>query len=174
MESQEILRRVCLACSISLKKSPTFFLYLSLTVDPSFLDVNIHPTKREVRIINEEALCKEIGEAICEKLGESRGTKTLALNSVAVRTSSESELTTSSTPYKRKYADHSARTLNFYSYSTRAKIPSTPSTLSEPQSLQKPGTPKVHDFVLHDIYCIEELNRFSLSCIEQSDQSNFL
>ena len=69
-----------------------FLCILSLSIDPSFLDVNIHPTKQEVRIVNEEAICKAIGEVICERFSESRETKILALNSVAVRTSSESEL----------------------------------------------------------------------------------
>ena len=147
-------------------------MYLSLSIDPSFVDVNIHPTKREVRIVNEEAICKEIGEIICEKLGESRGTKTLALNSVASWASSESVPTSSSTPYKRKYVDHSVRTLDFYSYPARAKIPCSSPTPSAPQPLQKPTATR--DSMLKTIYCREELKRFRLSCVEQSDQGKSL
>ncbi|KAK0204070.1 histidine kinase-like ATPase [Desarmillaria ectypa] len=47
------------------------FIYLSLTIDPRSVDVNVHPTKKEVYFLNEEA----ITECICDKLLQTLTTK---------------------------------------------------------------------------------------------------
>ncbi|KAG5927519.1 hypothetical protein E4U42_002162 [Claviceps africana] len=40
------------------------FIYLSLHIDPARVDVNVHPTKREVHFLNED----EIGQEVCREL----------------------------------------------------------------------------------------------------------
>ncbi|SMR58568.1 unnamed protein product [Zymoseptoria tritici ST99CH_1A5] len=52
-----------------LPKGAKPFLYLSLEIDPARVDVNVHPTKREVNFLNEE----EIVELICEDIRKSLG-----------------------------------------------------------------------------------------------------
>ncbi|POS73290.1 mutL ortholog-1 [Diaporthe helianthi] len=47
-----------------LPKSGRPFVYLSLEIDPARVDVNVHPTKREVNFLNED----EIINAICEHI----------------------------------------------------------------------------------------------------------
>ena len=46
------------------------FIYLSLLIEPHRVDVNIHPTKREVGFLNEEEIIEKICAAIQKRLGE--------------------------------------------------------------------------------------------------------
>ena len=40
----------------------------SINLDPRSVDVNVHPTKREVHFLNEEAIIERISDAIQQKL----------------------------------------------------------------------------------------------------------
>ena len=58
-----------------LPKNSHPFIYLHLTLNPRHVDVNVHPTKREVRFLNEEEIVAGIVEGLEERLkdaGESR------------------------------------------------------------------------------------------------------
>jgi DNA mismatch repair protein MLH1 len=44
------------------------FVYLSLEIDPQRVDVNVHPTKREVNFLNEDEIVQAVGEHIRSKL----------------------------------------------------------------------------------------------------------
>lgn len=44
------------------------FLYLSLTLDPRNVDVNVHPTKHEVHFLHEDAIIDKIKAAVEAKL----------------------------------------------------------------------------------------------------------
>jgi DNA mismatch repair protein MLH1 len=46
------------------------FIYLSLLIEPNRVDVNIHPTKREVGFLNEEEIIEKICSAVQKRLGE--------------------------------------------------------------------------------------------------------
>ncbi|MBZ6370531.1 MAG: hypothetical protein LBE44_01110 [Microbacterium hominis] len=54
------------------------FVYLSLEIDPSKVDVNVHPTKKEVAFADEDEVvqlvCQKLAEVL-EKHGESRSYK---------------------------------------------------------------------------------------------------
>ncbi|KAK1054086.1 DNA mismatch repair protein Mlh1 [Friedmanniomyces endolithicus] len=61
VESSTIKRAIEHTYSTFLPKGGKPFVYLSLEIDPARVDVNVHPTKREVNFLNED----EIIELIC-------------------------------------------------------------------------------------------------------------
>lgn len=66
VESSNIRKAIEHMYSIFLPKGGHAFTYLSLEIDPQRVDVNVHPTKREVNFLNED----EIIETICTDIRE--------------------------------------------------------------------------------------------------------
>ncbi|KAK7416057.1 DNA mismatch repair protein Mlh1 [Neonectria magnoliae] len=64
VESTHIKKAIEQTYSNFLPKQGHPFVYLSLEIDPARVDVNVHPTKREVHFLNED----EIIQAICEHI----------------------------------------------------------------------------------------------------------
>ncbi|KAM7218600.1 DNA mismatch repair protein Mlh1 [Rhypophila decipiens] len=64
VESSNIRKSIEHTYSSFLPKGGHPFVYLSLQIDPERVDVNVHPTKREVNFLNED----EIIQAICEHI----------------------------------------------------------------------------------------------------------
>jgi DNA mismatch repair protein MLH1 len=64
VDSSAIKKAVEQTYSVFLPKGGKPFIYLSLEIDPARVDVNVHPTKREVNFLNEE----EIIELICGEI----------------------------------------------------------------------------------------------------------
>ncbi|KAF5351213.1 hypothetical protein D9756_008426 [Leucocoprinus leucothites] len=88
VESQRIKRSLEAVYHGVLPKGTSPFIYLSLEIDPRCVDVNVHPTKREVHFLNEEEITERIADAMQQKLaaqGQSRTFEyqTLLTSSVA-------------------------------------------------------------------------------------------
>ncbi|KOS18334.1 DNA mismatch repair protein MLH1 [Escovopsis weberi] len=64
VESSALKKAVEQTYAAFLPKGGHPFLYLSLDIDPARVDVNVHPTKREVHFLNEE----EIVHAVCNAI----------------------------------------------------------------------------------------------------------
>ena len=64
VESSAIKKAIEQTYSAFLPKGGHPFIYLSLDIDPARVDVNVHPTKREVNFLNED----EIIECICAEI----------------------------------------------------------------------------------------------------------
>ncbi|KAF2497078.1 putative DNA mismatch repair protein Mlh1 [Lophium mytilinum] len=69
VESSNIKKAVEQTYATFLPKGGHPFIYLSLEIDPHRVDVNVHPTKREVNFLNED----EIIEIICDEIRTSLG-----------------------------------------------------------------------------------------------------
>ncbi|KXN85572.1 DNA mismatch repair protein Mlh1 [Leucoagaricus sp. SymC.cos] len=75
VESQRIKRSLEAVYHGILPKGMSPFVYLSLVIDPRCVDVNVHPTKREVHFLEEEEITQRVADAMQLKLaaqGQSR------------------------------------------------------------------------------------------------------
>jgi DNA mismatch repair protein MLH1 len=68
VESPNIRKSIEQTYSIFLPKGGHPFTYLSLEIDPQRIDVNVHPTKREVNFLNEDEIIEKICNDIRVKL----------------------------------------------------------------------------------------------------------
>lgn len=66
VESTAVKKAVEQAYQLFLPKGAHPFVYLSLEIDPARVDVNVHPTKREVHFLSED----EIIDMVCEDIKE--------------------------------------------------------------------------------------------------------
>lgn len=64
VESSPLKRAIESVYSGFLPKGTFPFVYSSIEMDPRSVDVNVHPTKREVLFLNEEAIIERISDAI--------------------------------------------------------------------------------------------------------------
>lgn len=70
VESTAIKRAVEQTYSMFLPKGGKPFVYLSLDIDPARVDVNVHPTKREVNFLNEDEIIEIICDEVRTRLGK--------------------------------------------------------------------------------------------------------
>jgi DNA mismatch repair protein MLH1 len=70
VESSAIKKALEQTYSTFLPKGGHPFIYLSLEIDPARVDVNVHPTKREVHFLNEDEIIELVCNEIREKLAK--------------------------------------------------------------------------------------------------------
>ncbi|KAI1503875.1 histidine kinase-like ATPase [Biscogniauxia marginata] len=68
VESSNIKKALEQTYSAFLPKNGHPFVYLSLEIDPQRVDVNVHPTKREVNFLNEDEIVQAVCQTIRDKL----------------------------------------------------------------------------------------------------------
>ncbi|KAI0635254.1 DNA mismatch repair protein MutL [Trametes polyzona] len=68
VESSRIKRALEAVYNGVLAKGAAPFVYLSLQIDPRAVDVNVHPTKKEVHFLNEDAIIERIADVVQEAL----------------------------------------------------------------------------------------------------------
>jgi len=82
VESSAIKKAVEQTYSTFLPKGSHPFLYLSLDIDPARVDVNVHPTKREVNFLNEDEIIEAICDEIRVRLGKVDTSRTFVVQSL--------------------------------------------------------------------------------------------
>jgi DNA mismatch repair protein MLH1 len=75
VESTSLRRALEQVYTTFLSKGGHPFVYLSVLIDPNRVDVNVHPTKREVGFLNETEIIEKICLAVQKRLGEGDSTR---------------------------------------------------------------------------------------------------
>lgn len=79
VESASLRRAVESIYSDALPKGGKPFVYLSLELPGPHVDVNVHPTKREVAFLHEDRLCVALAAAVKEVIGSATSSRTFAV-----------------------------------------------------------------------------------------------
>ncbi|KAL0927023.1 hypothetical protein M5K25_001175 [Dendrobium thyrsiflorum] len=82
VECTPLKRAIEVAYSATLTKASKPFIFMSISVPSEHVDVNVHPTKREVSLLNQESLVNTIQDAIESKLMSSNNTRTFHMQAV--------------------------------------------------------------------------------------------
>jgi hypothetical protein len=75
VESVRLRRAVEAAYAGALPKGASPFVYVSLRLPPHTVDVNVHPTKREVHFLDEDVIIEAVADAIQAELVRGEGAK---------------------------------------------------------------------------------------------------
>jgi DNA mismatch repair protein MLH1 len=100
VESTNIRKAVEQTYAAFLPKNGHPFMYLSLEIDPQRVDVNVHPTKREVNFLNEDEIVQEICEHIRSKLAAVDTSRTFLTQTLLPGGRSAQEVPQTATPSK--------------------------------------------------------------------------
>ena len=87
VESSAIKKALEQTYSTFLPKGGHPFVYLSLNIDPQRVDVNVHPTKREVNFLNEDEIIESICDTIRTNLSQVDTSRTFMTQSLLPGTS---------------------------------------------------------------------------------------
>jgi DNA mismatch repair protein MLH1 len=82
VESTAIKRAVEQTYSAFLPKGGHPFVYLDLEIEPNRVDVNVHPTKREVNFLNEDEIIEMVCDEIRSKLAQVDSSRTFLTQSL--------------------------------------------------------------------------------------------
>ncbi|KAL9585078.1 MAG: hypothetical protein Q9212_001742 [Teloschistes hypoglaucus] len=82
VESSAIKKAIEQTYSTFLPRGGHPFIYLNLDIDPQRVDVNVHPTKREVNFLNEDEIIESISREINLKLSSVDNSRTFTTQSL--------------------------------------------------------------------------------------------
>lgn len=75
VESARIKRALEAAYTGVLPRGTCPFVYLSILLPPHTVDVNVHPTKREVHFLDEDAITEKIADVVQAELVKRQGAR---------------------------------------------------------------------------------------------------
>lgn len=76
VECSALKRAVEVVYASTLPKASKPFIYMSISLPPEHVDVNVHPTKREVSLLNQETIIEKIQSVVETKLRNSNDART--------------------------------------------------------------------------------------------------
>lgn len=98
VESSSIKKSIEETYSTFLPKNTHPFVYLALQVKPQNVDVNVHPTKSEVHILNEDSIISDIQKNFEAKLLQCNNSRNFPVQQTLVSDNNNSNQTFSSSP----------------------------------------------------------------------------
>ncbi|KAK7271393.1 hypothetical protein RJT34_27250 [Clitoria ternatea] len=102
VEWSALKRAIEIVYAATLPKASKPFIYISIVLPPENVDVNMHPTKREVSLLNQEVIIEKIQSVVESTLRSSNEARTFqeqtAGQSSLSRTNTTKEVNISSTP----------------------------------------------------------------------------
>ncbi|KAF8322563.1 DNA mismatch repair protein MutL [Clavulina sp. PMI_390] len=101
VESTRIKRAVESVYNAILPKGSFPFVYLSLEIDPACVDVNVHPTKREVHFIDEEKIISSVALKIQRALAARDQSRTFEYQTLLIGPTDPKSQGKASTPASR-------------------------------------------------------------------------
>lgn len=152
VESSAFKKAIDNTYSTFLPKGGHPFLYLSLDIEPQRVDVNVHPTKREVNFLNEDEIIECICNAITSSLSKvdtSRtfmtqtllpGTKIPTIDATSTPTSSRDQLRRTANARGNSIRPHESNLVRTDSKLRKITSMLPPSTSSQLQSLTRNPT----------------------------------
>jgi DNA mismatch repair protein MLH1 len=76
VECTALKRAIEIVYAATLPKASKPFIYMSIVLPPEHVDVNVHPTKREVSLLNQEVIIEKIQSVVESKLRNSNEART--------------------------------------------------------------------------------------------------
>ncbi|KAI7862231.1 DNA mismatch repair protein hexB [Spinellus fusiger] len=127
VESAPIKRMIEDVYSDLLPKGSHPFVYLSLEINPRNVDVNLHPTKRQVQFLNEDKIIKTLGDTLRELLESASHSRTF-YNKLPMKDANSIELcekksVNKTAAYNNVRTDSKERTLDSFLYAAGASTP---------------------------------------------------
>lgn len=141
VESSAIKKSIEQAYNAFLPKGGHPFVYLSLDIEPQRVDVNVHPTKREVNFLNEDEITESICNKICTKLSQADTSRSFLMQTL-LPSSSKAPITSVSLkgmPTSSINPNNLIRTDPSLRKITSMLTPNTPSRQSLPQPSKTPS-----------------------------------
>lgn len=108
VECTALKRAIEIVYAATLPKASKPFIYMSIVLPPEHVDVNVHPTKREVSLLNQEFIINTIQSAVESKLRNSNEARTFqeqtwdSSPSVPLSAKKDSNVNPSPSPYGSK------------------------------------------------------------------------
>ena len=148
VESTAIKKAIEQVYSPFLPKGGHPFTYLSLAIDPQRVDVNVHPTKREVHFLHEDEVIERLYDEIRLQLGNVDTSRTFMVQTLlpgargaAMTTSASGEPGTDAgvVPRRKRYENNLVRT-DAKMRKITSMLPSKQSTMATTTTTDDPGS----------------------------------